>query len=153
MIVMGIVSVYGDLTPRVSDAAALNYDTAYNSVSFALNVLLTLMIVIRLVLHNRNIRNTMGTSDRITRLYTTIVTMVVESYALYAIAFLLFMVPWAAHSSIAYIFSGLIGTTQVRTGLPSFPIAVPLGDTILTLIVYRSLLPTLLSFELPTGER
>ena len=50
----------------------------YLSVSVSLNILLTLMIVIRLILHTRNVRTAMGMSG-IGGLYKTIIVMLIES--------------------------------------------------------------------------
>ena len=85
------------------------FGISYFSISLSLNVILTLMIVIRLVLHRRNLRKVLGTSDGTSGLYTAIVTMFIESYALYAIAFLLYIVPWALGSHVATLFAPFIG--------------------------------------------
>ena len=65
--------VYGTLWPAVG----------YLSVSVSLNVLLTLMIAIRLVLHARNTRTALGITG-IGGLCKAIVTMLIESCALYS---------------------------------------------------------------------
>ena len=89
------------------------FGISYFSISLSLNVILTLMIVIRLVLHRRNLRKVLGTSDGSSGLYTAIATMLIESYALYAIAFLLYIVPWALGSMVVTLFSPIIGPAQV----------------------------------------
>ena len=89
------------------------FGISYFSISLSLNVILTLMIVIRLVLHRRNLRKVLGTSDGTSGLYTAIATMLIESYALYAIAFLLYIVPWALGSMVVTLFSPIIGPAQV----------------------------------------
>ena len=87
---------------------------SYFTVSFSLNILLTSMIVTRLVWHRRNIRNAMGTSARVGQLYGAIVTILVESAALYAVSFLLFLVPWAADSWVDKTFWLILFEVQVR---------------------------------------
>ena len=89
------------------------FGISYFSISLSLNVILTLMIVIRLVLHRRNLQKVLGTSDGSSGLYTAIATMLIESYALYAIAFLLYIVPWALGSMVVTLFSPIIGPAQV----------------------------------------
>ena len=89
------------------------FGISYFSISLSLNVILTLMIVIRLVLHRRNLRKVLGASDGTSGLYTAIVTMFIESYALYAIAFLLYIVPWALGSVVVTLFAPVIGPAQV----------------------------------------
>jgi len=84
----------------------------YLSVSIPLNVLLTLMIAIRLVLHGKNIRANAGPPG-ILGLYKTIVTMLVESSSLYAVSSLLVIAEGG--SRIAYIFLPILAETQVRS--------------------------------------
>ena len=83
----------------------------YFSISVSLNVLLTLMIVVRLVLHARNIRAVMGSPGGIGGLYKTIITMLVESCALYAASSLLFV--GQSRSAIANTFFPILAETQV----------------------------------------
>ena len=72
------------------------------------------MISARLVLHSRNIRNALGVSSGPVSLYAAIITMLVESSALYAVNQLLFIIPFAIGSSVASIFSAVLGEIQVR---------------------------------------
>ena len=75
------------------------------------------MIVIRLIVHVRNIRRLTGASDGSSGFHTaaaTVATMLVESYAIYAAALLAYIVPWAIQSWVLAIFSTVIGTAQVR---------------------------------------
>jgi len=58
----------------------------YLSISVSLNALLTLMIVIRLVLHGRNIRAATGSAAGISGLYKAVSTMLIESCALFAVS-------------------------------------------------------------------
>ena len=100
-------------------------NTAYFSISLSLNVLLTLMIITRLILHIRNIRKTIGAPDGSSGLHTaatTVVTMLVESYSLYAVSFLLYLVTWAIdpNSPVVDIFSKPLGHVQVRA-VVAFP--------------------------------
>ena len=98
------------------DSAAKRGAVSYYSISLSLNVLLTFMITIRLVLHSRNIRNAMGPEYRASGLYKVVITVLIESCALYAISFLLFIGPWIANHSIQYIFWPILAETQVRAG-------------------------------------
>lgn len=92
----------------------VNVGTIYFSISLALNLLLTLMIVVRLILHNKNIQRATGTSGGATGLYTTVVTMLIESSALYAIAFLSYIIPLALQNWVAFALSKTVGQAQVR---------------------------------------
>jgi hypothetical protein len=112
---MGIVYIYEYAQPSflISEVGA-RLGFSYFTISFALNVLLTLMIIARLVLNSRNLRNAIGASAGTGGLYSAVVTTLVESYGLYAIAFVMFIVPWAAEHPIAKVFSSVLAQTQVR---------------------------------------
>lgn len=90
----------------------VNFGLPYFAISISLNVLLTLMIVIRLVLHSRNIRAAMGPSSGIGELYKTIVTMLIESCALYALTSLL--VIGLSGSWLSDLFMPIHASNQVR---------------------------------------
>ena len=83
------------------------------SISVSLNVLLTLMIVIRLVMHGRNVRAATGSSAGIAGLYKAIATIVIDSSALYAVTSLLLIGLWATRSGAAEIFTPIHAEIQV----------------------------------------
>ena len=98
---------------------AFNYAVPYLSISVTLNVLLTLMIVVWLVLHNRNIRVAMGCPDGVSGWYKTTVTMLVESSTLFSVSSLL--VVGCAGSGIVNAFIPILCQTQVCVfPLPGF---------------------------------
>jgi hypothetical protein len=94
---------------------AVNFGLPYFSISLAINVILTSMIVIRLILHSRNIRNAMGTQDGASGVYKAIITVLVESSTLYTVSFLLFIGPWGAMNYAEDIFFPPLAEIQVRT--------------------------------------
>ena len=106
---MGIVLVYQTATAYTIPWSALSY----YSISLSLNILLTLMIVIRLVLHARNTHTAMGISG-IGGLCNAIITMLIESCAIYAVGSSLVIGSWAARNSVMNLFMGILPETQVR---------------------------------------
>jgi hypothetical protein len=84
------------------------------SITVALNVLLTLMIVTRLIWHSRNIRDAVGSPARGGGLYKTIITILIESSALYTVNHLCFLVSWSIESPLTYLFLPILVKTQVR---------------------------------------
>ena len=72
------------------------------------------MIIVRLALHIKNIRSALGFSAGATGLYMAIITMVVESSALYAMSGALFMGTFASSSSFSFVFSVVFSHCQVR---------------------------------------
>ena len=106
---MGILAIFSGL---VTDQLRINL--TYFSISLSLNILLTVMIVVRLVLRSRNIRTAMGCPAGISGLYKTTATMLIESSALFAVCSLLVIIPWAVHSPVANAFTRILAETQVR---------------------------------------
>ena len=97
----------------VRDCVISNPTLPYLSISISLNVLLTLMIVVRLVLHSRNIRTITGAPVGIGGMYRTIITMLIESSALYAVSSL--VVIGQSSSGIAYLSMPILFEIQVRS--------------------------------------
>jgi len=114
-VAMGILFIYQTSQPDKSiwSSVAISFGIPYFSISLSLNMILTLLIVTRLVLHNRNVRTAMGAPPGFGGLYKAIVTMLVESSALYAVSSLLFVAPWGAGSHVADIFLPILAETQV----------------------------------------
>ena len=127
---MGIVLVYQNAEVDGSTWSGL----PYYSISISLDVLLTLMIVIRLALHTRNVRNTMGIAG-IGGLSKAIITMLIESCALYAVSSLLVLGPLGARNTAEAIFVPILTETQVcasprlrSSGRPSDMMTDWIGD-------------------------
>ena len=95
------------------DSIISRYGRPYLSISVSLNVLLTLMIVTRLALHIRNIRTAIGTPAGIGGSYRTVITMLIESSALYAVSSLLVIAPPLNIRYPADIFLPVLAQTQV----------------------------------------
>ena len=118
-IAFGIMYICQFIGTPLTQATTINFGVLSNSISFALSILLTLMIVARLVLHSRHIRDAMGPGFRPGGLYKTIITIVVESYALFAVSNLLFLAPWAAGHRLVNVFFPIFVQIQVRSVLIS----------------------------------
>ena len=101
---------------RFSITTTLDFGLPYLSISVSLNVLLTVMIVVRLALHSRSIPSARGAAGTI-GLYRTIITMLIESSALYAVNSLLLIGLWGAGNRTADTFLPILAETQVRVFL------------------------------------
>ena len=106
-IAFGIAFVYQSLGPAGITWSGL----PYYGISLSLNVLLTLMIVVRLTIHTRNTRTALGMTG-IGGLSKAIVTMLVESCAIFAVSSLLVIATWGK-SPIVNIFLPILYQTQV----------------------------------------
>ena len=115
---MGITFICQTLRPGTFSysSVGLSFGLSFYAISVSLNILLTLMIVTRLILHNRNIRNAMGTAHKPAGLYNAVVTMLIESCAIYAVTYILYIAPWSTENSAQLIFSPILTVAQVRAG-------------------------------------
>ena len=113
---MGVMFIYQTSKPLngLWSSVVVVFGLPYFSISIALNILLTLMIVTRLILHARNIRTVTGTPTGIGGLYRATVTMLIESSALVAVNSLLFIGAWGAGNHAAEIFLAILAANQVR---------------------------------------
>ena len=114
---MGVVMIIyqtRQVNTSIWNTVIADFGLPYYSISISLNVLLTLMIVIRLVLHSRDVRATLGAPGGISGLYKALITMLVESSALYTVNSLLVIGLWAAGSTVAELFFPVLAEVQVR---------------------------------------
>ena len=108
--VMGTVCVYR--SARWPSTSIMPLIIPHYSISLSLNIILTLMIVVRLVLHARDTRTAMGKTG-LGGLYKAIVTILAESCALFAVNSLLYLALSGAGNTVLYVFSPIVGQTQV----------------------------------------
>ena len=85
----------------------------YYWMTLSLNVLLTLMICIRIILQTRKTRTALGIAG-VGRLCNTIVTMLVESCALYAVSLALIIGAVTARNAVDNVFTRISPAAQVR---------------------------------------
>ena len=93
--------------------ATVGASVAYTSISASLNILLTLMIVIRLVFRGRSMRATTGSSAGLSGLYKIMAAMFIESSALYAGTSVLTIGLWATKSGVSNAFAPVVCIIQV----------------------------------------
>ena len=131
--VIFIILLLQDLPPGTVD-----FGIAYFSVALLLNVLLTVMVVIRLILHSRNIHSAIGAPAGASGVYKTAITMLIESCALYAICCLPVIGLWMTINTTLSISFPILSGAQVCT--PMFPgCAMILGHGFLIIVMDRSL--------------
>ena len=106
----------------IQGSLAASTGIPFYAISISLNGLLTLMIVVRLILHRKNIRTAMGSAKGTGGLYKAIITMMIESSALYTVNSLLFIGPWSDGSWLADIFLPILAETQVRLPFTFFEV-------------------------------
>ncbi|KAH7908984.1 hypothetical protein BJ138DRAFT_1090304 [Hygrophoropsis aurantiaca] len=97
-------------SPYQVAGTSVNYTFPYFSLSLAINIIVTIMIVIRLLLFRRHIIRVLG-PGHITD-HTSIAAMIVESASLYSIFSLLFLIPFAANNPVSNVFLQALGEAQ-----------------------------------------
>jgi len=90
---MGIVTLYFQHLGRTGVTSVVpDFGVIYLSISVSLNILLTLMIVVRLVMHRRNLRATTSSPVGISGVYKAASTVLIESCALFAVSSLVVVI-------------------------------------------------------------
>ena len=112
--VMSIVTIFQDVPRDRILKSTISFNLVFCPVSLALTILLTLMIIVRLALHGRGMRNTMGFGTNTSKLYETLVTMFVESYALYTLSFIVNIAFVGVKNPLQSVFGPMVIGTQVR---------------------------------------
>lgn len=85
----------------------------YITVSLSLDVLLTLMIAVRLILHHRMVRTAIGEPSTIIGLSKFAKTVLIESCALSAVSSSLYIASWIIQSYLVDYFCAIFLSTQV----------------------------------------
>ena len=113
--VTGIMCVYKTAQPNdnIWTTGAINPGLPYLLLSLPLNILITLMIVIRLILHSRRTRNATGSLASIGKLYRTVATMLIESSALYSLSSFVVIGPMIANFGATNMFLSILAEVQV----------------------------------------
>ena len=92
---------------------SLAYGTSYYAISLGSNIVMTILIIARLLIHRRTIMTTLGLSPEHARDYTSLATIVIESASLYYVFAIPFLIMYALHIPINQLFVSLANSTQV----------------------------------------
>lgn len=120
----------------------------YLPLSLSLTIILTSMIITRLVLHGKNMQNAVGPGTNSTGVYKAIVSMFVESYALYAIAFIVCMGFRFTGNAYQLVFRPLLSKAQVRAIFdPHATTRAILGYCSLMIVIKQVIAPFLVTLR------
>lgn len=111
--VFGIFGIIADHKPN-GIVAGFSVLLPYFILSFTLNTLISLLIIIRILFQRRLVKNTIGVDH--SKPYISVVAMITESALLYAIVYLMFIIPYVLNNP-ADNFLNLMGEVQVRNAL------------------------------------
>ncbi|KAH7916756.1 hypothetical protein BJ138DRAFT_7694 [Hygrophoropsis aurantiaca] len=118
-----------------SQAHGINYTTPYFGLALAVNIVVTIMIVLRLLFHRHRISKALGPGHG--SHYTSVAAMIVESASLYSVFSLLFLIPFAVGNPVSNTFIQVLGEIDI---IASF------------LIIYRVLQGKAWSNDTPTQD-
>lgn len=90
------------------------YGTSYYIVSLSVNIILTILITIRLLLHRRTV--TASLSDDHAKQYLSLAAIMIESAALYSVFALIFIITYAINNPLNQIFLGVASSAQQIAG-------------------------------------
>ena len=111
--VMGVLWTLQSSHPGLSlySALPLAYGTSYYAISLGVNILITILIVIRLFQYRTTVARSMPVEYA--QQYLSIAAVLVESAALYSVFALCFLISYAVNNPINQVFLGIAQATQV----------------------------------------
>lgn len=92
------------------------YGTSYYAVSLGVNIILTTLITLRLLLNRRSLIAYLPKEHA--SHYLSLVTIIVESAAIYSLFAVLFLITYAANHPSNQVFLALASSAQVKMDIP-----------------------------------
>ncbi|KAF5353716.1 hypothetical protein D9758_008655 [Tetrapyrgos nigripes] len=110
--VMGISWITASTQPGSSlyDPTPTRYGQAYYALSLGVNILLTILIIIRLSLYQRHMQSAIPLEYKTE--YISIVTIFIESASLYSVFGIIFLATYAADDATNTVFLGVASASQ-----------------------------------------
>ncbi|SJL08136.1 uncharacterized protein ARMOST_11499 [Armillaria ostoyae] len=110
--VMGTLWTLQSSQPGLSfySALPLAYGESYYAISLGVNIMLTILIILRLYMYRRRLLTSLPPEHA--RHYVSLATIVVESAALYSVFAILFLITYAVGHPTNQIFLGVASSTQ-----------------------------------------
>ncbi|KAF8640860.1 hypothetical protein AX17_000508 [Amanita inopinata Kibby_2008] len=153
--VLGTIWTLQSSQPGLSlySAVPIAFGTAYYVVSLSVNVVVTVLIILRLILHRRVILESLPAEHA--KHYLSLATIVVESAALYSVFALIFIISYALNNPINQIFLAVSSSCQQIAGyLIIFRLAQGRAWSTTTLVRTTGTMPqlTAMRFSPPAGR-
>lgn len=89
----------------------LAYGTSYYALSLGANIILTVLIAVRLLLYRRRVLKTLPSDHA--KDYVSLLTIIVESAALYSVFALIFLITYGVSHPSNQVFFGFASAAQV----------------------------------------
>ncbi|EGN92251.1 hypothetical protein SERLA73DRAFT_164145 [Serpula lacrymans var. lacrymans S7.3] len=112
-IVMGFFVLVQASLPNQSlwSQVAVSFVLPYYVLSLSLNIITTILITIRLLMHKRRLQTILGAAHAAQ--YTGIATLLIESSALYALWSIIFLVLYAINNPVQFVFLASLAEVQI----------------------------------------
>ena len=91
---------------------SINFGTPYYTITIALNIITTVLIVSRLLKLGKAVARALGRDSA--RMYTSVASMLIESAAPYSFVGIMFLIPYALGNPIAISFGQVWAKLTVR---------------------------------------
>ncbi|KAH9922724.1 uncharacterized protein B0H18DRAFT_1183390, partial [Fomitopsis serialis] len=89
------------------EGIAVDFGTSYYALTVSLNIIVTILICARMLYMSKGVSAVLGPEN--SKLYTGLTAIFVESAALYSLAGIMFIIPYARNSQTAIIFGDIYG--------------------------------------------
>ncbi|KAJ6500148.1 hypothetical protein C8R47DRAFT_284047 [Mycena vitilis] len=99
------------------NTSGINFTTPYFTMSLALNIFVTLLIVARLMLYRKQINQALPSGTEHGAQYVSLAAMVFESAAIYSLFSLLFLVPFIMKQPLSQLFIQALSPVQIMSTL------------------------------------
>ncbi|KAF9234665.1 hypothetical protein BU15DRAFT_65517 [Melanogaster broomeanus] len=98
-------------SPYFNSSTRVNWTLPYFFLSLAINIVVTIVIVVRLLIYRRRMIQLLGPGHESDT--TTVVAVLIESAAVHSTFSLLFLIPFAIDSPVSNAFLQVVGETQL----------------------------------------
>lgn len=111
---LGVLWILQSSQPSLSlySAHSLAFGTSYYSISLSVNILLTILIIVRLLIYRKKVMQILPAEH--TKQYLSIATIIVESASLYSVFALIFLVTYAVGHPVNGVFMVTASASQVQ---------------------------------------
>ncbi|KAJ7680581.1 hypothetical protein DFH06DRAFT_1315334 [Mycena polygramma] len=99
------------------NTSGINFTTPYFTMSLALNIFVTLLIVARLMMYRKQINQALPSGTEHGAQYVSLAAMVFESAAIYSVFSLLFLVPFIMKHPLSQLFIQALSPVQIMSTL------------------------------------
>ncbi|KAG1734760.1 uncharacterized protein EDB91DRAFT_587063 [Suillus paluster] len=102
-------------TKATSGWMSIRFLFPYTCVALAINIIVSLLTVLRLLHHRRRLSKILGPGHG--AIYASFAAIVIESASIYSICSLLYLIPFVVHNPLSDVFLQILGEAQIIASL------------------------------------